>query len=96
MYLNILKTGPFSKNIKTLIIKNKDEILKKIIDISKKEKVLWINGAIDNYGEETKTKIGVNSTYEFFQKKKVESYLLHGKKKDEEKLSIIKNFRNLG
>jgi ATP-dependent DNA helicase RecG len=93
MYLNILKTGPFSKNIKTTIIKNKEEILKKIINISKKEKVLWINGAIDNYGEETKGKIGVNSTYEFFQNKKVESYLLHGKKKDEEKLNIIKNFQ---
>lgn len=93
MHLDILKTGPFSKNIKTVIVKDKESILDKIIKISKKEKVLWINGAIDNYGEETKEKIGVNTTYEFFKSKKIECYLLHGKKKEEEKLEVINNFQ---
>ena len=93
MYLNTLSTSPFSKNIKTILVKKKEDILNKIIEISKKEKVLWINSSIDTYGQEDKEKTGVNSTHEFFKKKKVESYLLHGKKKDEEKLSVISNFQ---
>lgn len=90
MYLNVLKTSPFSKNIKTTIVYNKNTIIDKIINLSKKEKILWINGAIDDYGN---NKTGVNSTYEFFKNKNIECYLLHGKKKDNEKLEIIKNFK---
>jgi ATP-dependent DNA helicase RecG len=92
MFLHILKESPFKKNIKTIIINDKNLIVDKIIELSKKEKILWINGAIDNYEKNSFLKTGVNCTYKFFKEKGVEVYLLHGKMSDEEKLNTIKNF----
>jgi ATP-dependent DNA helicase RecG len=93
MFLHILKESPFKKNIKTIIVNNKNLILDKIIELSKKEKILWINGAIDNYEKHFHIKTGVNTTYNFFKEKNLEVYLLHGRMSDEDKLSTIKNFQ---
>jgi RecG-like helicase len=91
MQLYTLKTIPFIKQIKTIIIKNKLEILDKIYLLSKTNKILWINATINN--TEDFNKISVNNTYNFFLEKNIETYLLHGQLKDEEKLNILNNFQ---
>ena len=90
--LYTLKTLPFSKNIKTILVKKKEDILKKIFELSKKEKILWINPAI-NPLDNTSLKSGVMNTYEFFKSKNLEVQLIHGKLKESLKLEILNNFK---
>jgi len=92
MQLYTLKTLPFTKNIRTILVAKKEDILNKIFALSKKEKILWINPTIKP-SKEKSLKSAVVNTYEFFKSKNLEVQLIHGKLKEATKLEILNNFQ---
>jgi ATP-dependent DNA helicase RecG len=94
MQLHTLKSTPFQKQIETILVKDRKEIIDKVFKLSKEEKILWINPAINENSENnSKIQSSVIKTYEDFKKQNIQVSFLHGQLKDEEKLEILKNFK---
>lgn len=91
MQLFTLTTMPFDRKITTTLIEDKTSIMDKIQELSKTEKILWINPMIYTNDSDNQ-KSAVVGTYEFLKKNNIEVYLLHGQLKDEEKINILNNF----
>lgn len=89
MTLHTLLSSPFERNIETTLVRNKEDIREEIKDLSKTEKILWINSSIYEVNNNTQ---GVIKTYEFFKENNISTHLLHGQMKDEEKLKVLDNF----